>query len=88
MPPWRSPYWLVEDKEDEARDEYIKEEVLMKLEKDDDEDTMHTNDEDMMCTNTLKKISDNNDNTNRTSGRQRIANQRYEDQAICNCQRG
>ncbi len=43
----------------------------MKLEKDNDEDTM--------CTNTLKKISDNNDSTNRRSGRQRIANRRYED---------
>jgi hypothetical protein len=70
---------ILEDKEDEAQDEYIKEEVLVKLEKDNDEDTMHTNDEDMMRTNTLKKISDNNDSTNRRSGRQRIANQWYED---------
>jgi hypothetical protein len=31
---------ILEDKEDEALDEYIKEEVLVKLEKDDDEDTM------------------------------------------------
>ncbi len=43
----------------------------MILEKDNDEDTM--------CTNTLKKISHNNDSTNRRSGKQRIANQRYED---------
>jgi hypothetical protein len=62
---------ILEDDEDEAPDEYIKEEVLMKLEKDDDEDTM--------CTNTLEKISDNNDSTNKRSGRQRIANQQYED---------
>ncbi len=45
--------------------------MLVKLEKDDDEDTMRTN--------TLKKISDDNDSTNRRSGRQRIANQWYED---------
>ncbi len=32
-----------------------------------------------MCTNTLKKISDDNDSTNRRSGRQRIASRRYED---------
>jgi hypothetical protein len=36
---------ILEDNEDEAIDKYIKEEVLVKLEKDDDEDTMHTNDE-------------------------------------------
>ncbi len=62
---------ILEDNEDEALDEYIKEEVLVKLEKD--------NDEDMMRTNTLEKISDDNDSTNKRSGRQRIANQRYED---------
>jgi hypothetical protein len=67
------------DNEDEALEEYIKEEVLVKLEKDNDEDTMHTNDEDMMRTNTFKKISDNNDSANRRSGRLRIANQQYED---------
>ncbi len=50
------------------------EEVLMKLEKDNDEDTIHANDEDTICTNTLEKISDDNDSTNRRSGRQRIAN--------------
>jgi hypothetical protein len=61
---------ILEDKEDEALDEYIKEEVLVKLEKDDDEDTMHTNDEDTMRTNSLEQISDANDNTNRRSGRQ------------------
>ena len=70
------------DNEDEALEEYIKEEVLVKLEKDNDEDTMHTNDEDMMRTNTFKKISDNNDSTNRRSGRQRIANQWYEDSKL------
>ncbi len=70
---------ILEDKEDEALDEYIKEEVLVKLEKDDDVDTMHTTDKDTMCTNTLKKISDDNDRSNRRSGRQRMANQRYED---------
>jgi hypothetical protein len=53
---------ILEDKEDEALDEYIKEEVLVKLEKYNDEDTMHTNDEDMMRTNTLEEISDDNDN--------------------------
>jgi hypothetical protein len=31
-----------------------------------------------MCTNTLKEISDDNDNTSKRSGRQRIANQWYE----------
>ncbi len=62
---------ILEDNEDEALDEYIKEEVLVKLEKDNDEDTMRTN--------TVEKISDDNDSTNRRSGRQRIANQRYED---------
>jgi hypothetical protein len=51
----------------------------MKLEKDNGEDTMHTNDEDTMHDNSLEQISDNNDNTNRRSRRQRIANQRYED---------
>jgi hypothetical protein len=66
---------ILEDEEDEALDEYIKEEVLMKLEKDDDEDTMHTN--------TLKEISDAYDNTNRRSGRQRIANQWYENYELC-----
>jgi hypothetical protein len=65
---------ILEDKEDEKLDEYIKEEVLVKLEADNDEDTMHTNDEDMMCTNSLEQISDNNDNTNRSFRRQRIAN--------------
>jgi hypothetical protein len=69
---------ILEDKEDEALDKYIKEEVLVKLEKDNDKDTAHTNDEDTMRTNTLEKIPDNNDSTNRRSGRQRIANQRYE----------
>jgi hypothetical protein len=39
---------------------------------------MLTNDEDTMRTNTLKKFSDNNDSAIRRSGRQRIANQRYE----------
>ncbi len=72
-------YEIPEDEEDEALDEYIKEEVLVKLEKDNYEDTMHTNDEDTMRTNTLEKISDDNDNTNRRSGRQRIANRWYED---------
>ncbi len=43
----------------------------MKLEKDNDEDTMRTN--------ILKKISDDNGSINKRSGRQRIANQRYED---------
>jgi hypothetical protein len=62
---------ILEDKEHEALDEYIKEEVLVKLEKDDDKDTMRTN--------TLKKILDNNGSTNRRSGRQRISKQRYED---------
>jgi hypothetical protein len=62
---------ILEDNEDEALDEYIKEKVLVKLEKEDDEDTMRTN--------TLKKISDDNDSTNRRYGRQRIANQWYED---------
>ena len=57
---------ILEDDEDEALDEYIKEEVVKKLEKEDDED--------MMRTNTLEKISDDNDSTNRRSGRQRIAN--------------
>jgi hypothetical protein len=38
----------LEDNEDEALDKYIKKEVLVKLEKDNDEDTMHTNDEDTM----------------------------------------
>jgi hypothetical protein len=70
---------ILEDKEDEALDKYIKEEVLVKLEKDNDVDTMHTTDEDTMHTNTLKKISDDNDSSNRRSGRQRIAKQRYED---------
>jgi hypothetical protein len=70
---------ILEDNEDEALDDHIKEKVLMKLEKDDDEDISHTNDEDTMRTNTLEKISDDNDSTNRRSGRQRIANQRYED---------
>jgi hypothetical protein len=51
---------ILEDNEDEALDQYIKEEVLVKLEKDNDEDMMHTN--------TLEKISDNNDSTNRRSG--------------------
>ncbi len=32
-----------------------------------------------MRTNTLKKISEDNDSTNRRSGRQRIANQQYKD---------
>ncbi len=62
---------ILENDEDEALDKYIKEEVHVKLEKDDDEDTMRTN--------TLEKISDDNDSTNRRSGRQRIANRRYED---------
>ncbi len=70
---------ILGDEEDEALDEYIKEEVHVKLEKDDDEGTMHTNDEDTMRTNTLEKISEDNDSTNKRSGRQRIANQRYED---------
>ncbi len=48
--------------------------MLVKLEKDNDVDTMHTTDEDMMHTNTLEKISDDNDSSNRRSGRQRIAN--------------
>jgi hypothetical protein len=65
---------ILEDKEVEALDEYIKEEVLVKLEKDNDEDTMHISDEDTMHTNTLEKTSDDNDNTNKRSGRQRIAN--------------
>ncbi len=66
---------ILEDNDDEALDKYIKEEVLVKLEKDDDEDTM--------CTNTLEKISDDNDSTNRRSRRQRIANQWYEDYKLC-----
>ncbi len=53
--------------------------MLVKLEKDNDKDTMYTNDEKTMHTNTLKKISDDNDSTNRRSGRQRIANHWYED---------
>jgi hypothetical protein len=65
---------ILEDDEDEALDKYINEEVLVKLEKDNDEDTMRIN--------TLKKISDNNDSTNRRSGRQRIANQQYEDYEV------
>jgi hypothetical protein len=58
---------ILEDKEDETLDKYIKEEVLVKLEKDKNEDTIHTK--------MLEKISDNNDSTNKRSGRQRIANQ-------------
>ena len=50
---------ILEDDEDEALDEYIKEEVLVKLEKDNDEDTM--------CTNMLEKISGNNDSAIRRS---------------------
>ncbi len=50
---------ILEDKEDEALDKYIKEEVLVKLEKDNDEDTM--------CTNMLEKISGNNDSAIRRS---------------------
>jgi hypothetical protein len=50
---------ILEDNEDEALDKYIKEEVLVKLEKDVDEDTMRTN--------TLEMISDDNDSTNRRS---------------------
>jgi hypothetical protein len=65
---------ILEDDEDEALDKYIKEEVLVELEKGNGQDTMHTNDEDAMRTYTLEKISDNNDSTNRRSGRQRIAN--------------
>jgi hypothetical protein len=45
---------ILEDEEDEALDEYIKEEVLVKLEKDNDVDTMHTNDKDTMRTNNLE----------------------------------
>ncbi len=70
---------ILEDEKDEALDEDIKEEVLVKLEKDNDEDTMHINDEDTMHTNTLDKISDDDVSTNRRYGRQRIANQWYED---------
>jgi hypothetical protein len=65
---------ILEGKEDEALDKYIVEEVLVKLEKDNDQDTMHSN--------TLEKISDDKDCTNRRSGRQRIANQGYEDSKL------
>ncbi len=70
---------ILDNEEDEALDEYIKKEMLVKFEKDNDEDTVHTNDEDTMRVNSLEQISDNNDNTNRRCRRQRIANQWYED---------
>ncbi len=62
---------ILEDGEDEALEEYVKEEMLVKLEKDNDEDTIHAN--------TLEKISNGKYSTNRRSGKQRIANQRYKD---------